>query len=124
MVLQVNYREIESGIIVIELIGRAVLGAESQPMEVLVPQLIQLGHRNFIIDLAGVTHIDSTGIGRCIFSFNKVKQAKGQLLLSGATGHVRDAFRVTRLDTVMQFYLTVEAAREVFRPAAQRDAQN
>jgi hypothetical protein len=32
--------------------------------------------------------------------------------LAGATGAVRDAFRVTRLDTVFPFFDSVEAARQ------------
>ncbi|MCX6625846.1 MAG: STAS domain-containing protein, partial [Acidobacteria bacterium] len=60
--------------------------------------------RNFVIDLSGVTHIDSTGIGRFIAGFNRVFQAKGRLVMAGATGQVRDSFAVTRLDTVFRFY--------------------
>jgi hypothetical protein len=32
--------------------------------------------------------------------------------LAGATGAVRDSFRVTRLDTIFRFFPTVEAACE------------
>jgi len=39
----------------------------------------------------------------------------GQMRLAGATGAVRDSFRVTRLDTVFSFYPDVEAACEGLR---------
>ena len=89
---------------VLSLTGRVMLGEESAQIDGLITRLLGEGHRNFVIDLSGVTHIDSTGIGRFIAGFNKVFQAKGKLVMAGATGQVRDSFAVTRLDTVFRFY--------------------
>jgi anti-anti-sigma regulatory factor len=41
---------------------------------------------------------------------NKLRQAGGGLRMAGATGQVRDAFHVTRLDTIFNFDDNVEAA--------------
>ena len=89
-----------------------MLGEESAQLETLVPQLVKDGRKCLIFDLSGVTHIDSTGIGRFIDAYSRLGQVGGQVRLAGATGMVRDSFRVTRLDTVFKFYPTVEAARE------------
>ena len=64
------------------------------------------------MDLSGVTHIDSTGIGTFMLaSFGKVRQAGGELVMAGAgSGVVREGFRVTRLDSVFHFYPDVESA--------------
>jgi anti-sigma B factor antagonist len=112
MVLQIEQREAEGKVIVVSLAGKILLGPESQQLEGLVSGLLAEGYRKFIFDLAEVTHIDSTGIGRFIFGFNKVMQAGGKMLMAGATGQVRDGFRVTRLDTVFKFYPDVETAQK------------
>ena len=112
MLLDIQHKETRPGVIVIAMTGKVMLGPESQKLELLIPQLLREGHRNFIFDLTGVSHLDSTGIGRFIFSFNKVRQAGGQLYMAGATGHVRDVFRVTRLDTIFRFCLDVDAAHD------------
>jgi anti-anti-sigma factor len=112
MLLQIDHEEIKPGIILIRLTGRVMLGAESQQIETLVSDLISQGRRNFVFDMSGVSHIDSTGIGRFISSFNKVREVSGNLRLAAAGGQVRDGFRVTRLDTVFQFYPDVESACE------------
>ena len=112
MALEISHRETEDGAIVVTLAGKIMLGVESQQIEMLVADLIGEGHRNFIFDMAGVNHIDSTGIGRFIACYNKVTQAGGGMALAGATGAVRDGFRVTRLDTVFQFFPDVESARQ------------
>lgn len=112
MLLTIDHQEVKPGLILIKLAGRVMLGLESQQIETLVSELVSEGKRNFVFDLSEVTHIDSTGIGRFISSFNTVTQAGGLLRMAGASGQVRDGFRVTRLDTVFPFYPDVESACE------------
>jgi len=112
MLLQIDQSEISPGIALIALTGRVILGTESLQIETLVADLISQGRRNFVFDMSGVTHIDSTGIGRFISSYNKVREVSGTLRLAGATGQVRDGFHVTRLDTVIPFYPDVASASE------------
>ncbi|MBI4877310.1 MAG: STAS domain-containing protein [Acidobacteria bacterium] len=112
---EIEHRIREDGIAVIRLAGRIMLGQESARIETLTRELLAAGRRKLILDVSGVTHIDSTGIGRFISSLNQTMQAGGQLLLAGAGGVVRDGFRVTRLDTVFQFAPDVETAATRFR---------
>ena len=108
--LQIDYRELAPGAVLILLAGRLMLGPEGQEFETLVANLIGQGYRQFVLDMSRVTHIDSTGIGRCIASLNKISKAGGKLYMAGATGQVRDGFRVTRLDRIFHFYDDVPAA--------------
>jgi anti-sigma B factor antagonist len=112
MALGVERQDVEGTISVITLRGKLMLGEECAQLETLVPQLLKTGRKNLIFELSGVTHIDSTGIGRFIDTYSRVGQVGGQMRLAGASGAVRDSFRVTRLDTVFRFYPTVEEARE------------
>ena len=66
--------------------------------------------RKIVLDLSGVTHIDSTGIGTFIASLGKVTQSGGSLAMAGASGLVREGFRVTRLDSIFRFFPDVESA--------------
>ena len=110
MALVVEHRDIESETTIITIRGKLMLGQEVAQLEGLVLLLLKNGRKNLVFDLGGVTHIDSTGIGRFIDTYSRLGQAGGQIRLACATGAVRDAFRVTRLDTVFPFYPTVEAA--------------
>ena len=80
------------------------------------PRELQLNTKSpveaLVFDLSGMTRIDSTGIGRFIDTYGRLRQSGGQMRLAGAAGTVRDAFRLTRLDTVFSFYPTVKAACE------------
>ncbi len=112
MPLAVDRQDKTDATSVLTLRGKLMLGEESAQLETLVPQLLKTGHKNLVFDLSGVTHIDSTGIGRFIDTFSRLGQVGGQMRLACASGAVRDSFRVTRLDTVFKFYPTVEAACE------------
>lgn len=112
MPLAIERKDNEGTLSVVTLRGKLMLGEETAQLEELIPQLLKSGRKNLVFDLSGVTHIDSTGIGRFIDTFSRLGQAGGQMRLAGATGTVRDSFRVTRLDTVFKFYPTVESACE------------
>jgi anti-sigma B factor antagonist len=110
MSLALEHRDLQPATTLVTLTGKLLLGQESLKLEALVPQLIATGHKNLVFDMRGVTHIDSTGIGRFIDAYSRLAKVGGKMRLAGATGAVRDSFHVTRLDTVFSFYPTVEAA--------------
>jgi anti-sigma B factor antagonist len=51
-----------------------------------------------IVDLSGVTFIDSSGMAVLIRALQNVKEYGGKLSLSGMNDHVRPIFETTRLD--------------------------
>jgi anti-sigma B factor antagonist len=109
-VFEIDHKPIDTGVEVITVAGRVMLGPESQQIETLVKDLLDAGCRKIVFDLSGITHIDSTGIGRFISALNLSMRANAELCLAAAVGQVRESFRVTRLDTVFRFYDNVEAA--------------
>lgn len=112
MALEMDRQDIRTTSSLITLSGKLLLGPAAQQLAALVPQVIASGRKNLVFDLKGVTHIDSTGLGRFIDTYTRLAKIGGKMRLAGATGTVRDSFRVTRLDTVFSFYPSVEAACE------------
>lgn len=111
MSLQIEHRELDAGTLLIRAAGRMLLGSGGAELETLTAEGLQRGLRRFVLDFGELTHIDSTGIGHCIASLNMLMQHGGSLAIAGATGQVRDSFRVTQLDRVFPFFDTVEAAQ-------------
>ena len=111
MPLGIERRDVEESTSVITLNGKLMLGEASGQFESLVPELLKRGRKNLVFDLSGLTHIDSTGIGRFIDTYSRLMKVSGKMRLAGASGAVRDSFRVTRLDTVFSFFPTVDEAR-------------
>lgn len=108
--MEISQRETGPGVMVVAVSGRVMTGPSSEPIVTTVEDLLRRGYRKIVFDLAGITTIDSTGIGRFIFSYNRIAAAGGEMRMAGAQGHVFEAFHVSLLDTVFQFFDTVEAA--------------
>ncbi len=108
--MEITQNEIGSNRVVVTLAGKIMMGPDSERIVTRVDELLRQGKRTIIFDLSGVSHIDSTGIGRFISSYNKIMAAGGEMCMAGATGHLFDTFHVSLLDTVFRFYPSVEEA--------------
>lgn len=108
--LTIEQTRLPSGAALVTVKGRMMLGEDSQQLESAVAGLLNEGIHDVVFDLSGLTHIDSTGIGRFIASYRRVMGVKGSLKMAAPNNTVRSAFRVTRLDTVFPFFESVESA--------------
>jgi anti-anti-sigma factor len=111
MLMEISHSQIAPGTAVVKLSGKVMMGQESEQIVNLVEQLLSAGTKTIIFDMAGVSHIDSTGVGRFISSYNKAASAGGEVRMAAATGHLFQVFHVSLLDTVFRFFPTVEEAR-------------
>ncbi|HEV1284924.1 MAG TPA: STAS domain-containing protein [Bryobacteraceae bacterium] len=111
MALGIERQDGDGAVSVVVLRGKLMLGEDCRQLEAVIPELLSEGRTKLIFDLSAVTHIDSTGIGRFIDAYSRLAKVSGKMRMAGATGAVRDSFRVTRLDTVFSFFPTVEEAR-------------
>ena len=74
-------------------------------------RLLTEGKRKFILELADLEWMDSTGLGVFITFLTRVKQAGGKLVLVNPK-KVESLLVVTRLISIFDIYQTVEAAKE------------
>jgi anti-sigma B factor antagonist len=118
MVLSLTTRKCEPDIAVIEIGGRITLGRESSQIEAAVLKALNEGTKKLVIDLGNVTYIDSTGIGIIAYCFGKISQLGAQASVAGAKGLVMEVFRLTRLDSVINFFPDTASACENFAGAS------
>ena len=110
MSMEISHNRTSLGTAVVTLAGKIMMGAESERILSLVEELLRLETTTIVFDLAGVTHIDSTGVGRFIRSYHRISTAGGEMRMAGATGHLFQVFHVSLLDSVFRFYPSVEEA--------------
>jgi anti-anti-sigma factor len=108
--LEISHSDAAPGAAVITLSGKVMMGADSEPIVNLVDQFLNEGKRRIVFDISQVTRMDSTGVGRFIYSFNKISSAGGEMRMAGATGHIFNIFHVSLLDTVIPFFPTLAEA--------------
>ena len=72
--------------------------------------LIEKKPQRLVVDLSGVTYIDSAGLAALIEAMQKVEGYGGRFLLAGLQETVRSIFEISRLDQVFQIFPDVDAA--------------
>ncbi len=63
-----------------------------------------------LLDLAGLTYIDSSGLALFIESLQRMQAYQGRLALCGLSETVRHIFEVARLDQVFQIHPDQQSA--------------
>ena len=118
MLLQIETKQVEPDITVLAFTGKITIGRESQRIEMLVKDLIAQNKKKLVFDLSGVGYIDSSGLGIVTFCSAAIAEAGGALRVAGAQGLAERLFQVTKLDKIIGFYPTVDAACQDFKLAA------
>jgi anti-sigma B factor antagonist len=65
---------------------------------------------NAIVDLSGVSYMDSSGIATLVEALQAARRLSGRLVLAGLTDRVREVFELARLQSVFELARSVEAA--------------
>jgi anti-sigma B factor antagonist len=73
-------------------------------------ELIDADHTDVIVDLTGVTFMDSTGLGVLVGALKKVRGYGGRLQLVIDQEKVIKVFRITALTQVFTIHETLDAA--------------
>ena len=73
-------------------------------------ELIDADHTDVIVDLTGVTFMDSTGLGVLVGALKKVRGFGGRLQLVIDQEKVIKVFRITALTQVFTIHETLDAA--------------
>src|SRR5580692_2427658 len=110
MALTLTTRTVAPDITVIELGGQIALGKDTSQIESFVLKALNQGSRKLVIDLTHVAYIDSTGIGIIAYCFAKIGQLGAKATVAGAKGLVLEVFKITHLDTVIEFFPDVDTA--------------
>jgi len=90
--------------------GKLSIGAAVDDFRDNWSEAIAGGAHDIVVDLSRVPIIDSSAIGSMIRCHSVVSAKGGKLKLVGAHEIVRQAFKMTRLDSVFEFYDTEAAA--------------
>lgn len=86
-------------------------GGPAEAFEARLRQLVRAGHSDLVIDLSGVTAIDSAGIRALVRGHTSAQRAGGTLRLAAARPAVSKVLEVSHLSGIFETYETVEAAR-------------
>ena len=109
MALEVETRPAVNGVTVLAPTGRLdVAGAPA--LKEAIGDLVRNGPAKVVIDMEGVSFVDSTGLGSVVSGLKQLRNAQGELRLAAPNQQVRVVLELTTLDRVFPYYATVEEA--------------
>jgi anti-sigma B factor antagonist len=113
MTIQASTRAID-GVAIVDISGQLRLGEGTGKLRNVVQQLIADGYRKILLNLSGVIHIDSSGIGELMSNFTTVRNQGGELKLMNLNKNVRNLLQITRLFTVFDVHENQDSAMQAF----------
>ncbi len=117
MSLKINIRE-TGAVTVLDVSGRLRAGEEVAELRDTIRELLDTDQKELVLNLEGVTHIDSSGLGQLVGSYATVSNRGGHLKLLNLQGQLRDVLHATKLYTVFEIYSTEKAALWSFKAPA------
>jgi len=109
MALDVETRPSVNGVTVLAPMGRLdVAGAPA--LKEAIGEAVKNGTPKVVIDMEGVSFVDSTGLGSVIAALKQIRGSEGELRLAAPNQQVRVVLELTTLDRVFPYYATVEEA--------------
>ena len=102
-------------VIILDLAGRITIGEGTLLLRKRIQALVEGGDRKFLLNLADVDYIDSSGLGELVSSFAELKSRHCDVKLLGLTRRIRDLMQITKLLTVFEVCDSEAAALKSFR---------
>ena len=97
------------GSVTITVSGDIDMSSSTQMRDALTP-LFQNNNKVVVVDLSGVSYIDSSGIATLVEGLQWSHSSKNKFRLAALTPGVKDVFEIARLLTVFEVFDTKEQA--------------
>lgn len=113
MGLEITTREFDR-VVVVDVVGQLTTSGGRTQLRDLIHVLSGTGHKKFLLNLAGVDYVDSSGMGELVRSFSTVRQRGGEMKLVRLNKRVADLLQMTRLNTLFEIYGDERVALDSF----------
>ena len=99
---------------VIDVQGRITVGEGNVALREIVRDLADKGVKRVVLNLGGVTYIDSSGLGELVKTHTTIQNKGGELRLANLNKPVNDLLHMTRLSTVFDIQKDEASAIQSF----------
>jgi anti-anti-sigma factor len=102
--MKASSRNADNGVEIIKLEGKITIGSGDSQLRDVISNATNSGHNKILLDMSGVTTIDSSGIGELVGSYTTVTNRGGKLKLLHLPAKLNELLHVTQLITVFEVY--------------------
>ena len=89
---------------ILDLNGRITIGSGEEALRNAMQEIINNGTKKILINMSGVTMIDSSGIGELVSAYTTATNRGTKLKLANLPSKVSDILTITQLITVFDVY--------------------
>ena len=89
---------IVDGVMIVDLVGE--LSRRGPSINNAVKELLEQGWSSFVLNISGVSYVDSSGLGQLVSIWTSVGNRGGQLILLRPAPQVHAQLQMTKLNTV------------------------
>jgi anti-sigma B factor antagonist len=100
----------QGDVTILEPKGKITIGLGDVALRDAVRGALEGGEQNILIDLQGVTTMDSSGVGELVSAYTTVTNRGGKLKLVNLPPKVADILQITQLITVFETYDSLDEA--------------
>ena len=104
MDLKIEKRQV-NGVTIVSCQGRIMFGDEANALRDFLKEALAETPR-MVLNLAGVTYIDSGGLGTLVGVYSSARSAGADIKLTGLGQRLRDVLQITKLATVFEVFNT------------------
>ena len=101
--LQIAEHQVED-VVVLTLSGQILLDDGDLAFRRQIHDLIGRGHKKIVVDLGGVSYIDSSGLGMILAKLKTVRDAGGDMKLVHVTGKTQRLLAMVRLVSMFEVF--------------------
>src|SRR5262245_24232839 len=104
MDVSIETRKTDAGVVVMDVAGRLSAGETGLFFRGVFQRYITEGSEKFLVNLGGVSYLDSSGLGELITSHNSLRNRGGGVKLLNPSKRIRYLVRMTRLSGVFEVF--------------------
>src|SRR5262245_32371743 len=91
-------------ITILDVQGTVTVGEQAERLRDKVRSVVQEGARRVLVNMAGISYVDSAGLGELIAAYTTTKRQGGTLKLLSTTKRLTDLLVITKLATVFETF--------------------
>jgi anti-sigma B factor antagonist len=99
---------------VLDLTGKITIGEGDVVLRDKVHELLDAGKSKILLNLQGVTYMDSAGIGELVACYKRAREKGGAMRLLNPSGKVADLLQLTKLEQVFDTFRAEQDALKSF----------
>jgi len=89
---------------IVDLDGKITIGGGDVQLRQLIEESLGAGQNKLLLNLKGVSHVDSAGIGEMVGCYTTVTRRGGRMKLENLPPKINDLLTVTQLITVFDVF--------------------